>query len=243
MSGMARTAITNSATLGTVRHHTLARLTRSRVQKGTAPAERADDDCPNGPHVSSRKVGSVMHPHHDDVIVRQVRPEGAASVIFLLGTPTSPDQFTVVNRDAAISRALAFATRFYVRAWFANDTAPDAFVLLGTFRKETAEGTVVKSPARRAEAPPRQATETPLDDLAMRIRAEFLELPGMSLTGAHIQRLCGVERSPCQASLDALVAAKFLCVRGDGTYTWLSDAADVAPRRPTTVDLDKPTAL
>jgi hypothetical protein len=164
-----------------------------------------------------------MHPHQDDVIVRQVRREGASSIIFLLGTSTAPDQFTVVSRDAAVSRALAFAKRFRARAWFVDGTDPDGFVLLGTFRKES-----------------RQEAETPLDDLAQRIRAEFLEMPGMYLTGPHIQRLCGAERSPCQASLDALVEAKFLCVRADGTYTRLSDGADAVPARPTSVDLETP---
>jgi hypothetical protein len=64
----------------------------------------------------------------------------------------------------------------------------------------------------------------------------------MYLTDAHIQRLCGVERSPCQAALDALVEAKFLCTRPDGTYTRRSNGADVSPR-PATVGLEAPKAL
>jgi hypothetical protein len=191
-----------------------------------------------------------MHPHSDDVIVRQVRQEGAKSVIFLLGTSTAPDQFTVVSRDAAVSRALALAKHFHVRAWFANDTDPDArFVPLSTLQKETTEvtGSIVltKSAARQIDmnaAASRQGTTTPLGDLALRIRAEFLEMPGMYLTDAHIQRLCGVDRSPCLAALDALVDAKFLCIRPDGTYTRRSNGADVTPR-PATVGLEAPKAL
>jgi hypothetical protein len=102
---------------------------------------------------------------------------------------------------------------------------------------------MAKLDARKADedsAASRQGAETPLDNLARRIRAEFLEMPGMYLTGAHIQRLCGADGSPCQASLDALVEAKFLCVRTDGTYTRLSDGADVARPRPTNMDLGTP---
>ena len=80
-----------------------------------------------------------MHPHSDDVIVRQVQQEGAKSVIFLLGTSTAPDQFTVASRDAAVSQALAFAKRARARAWFTNGSDPNALMLLGTFRTETVE--------------------------------------------------------------------------------------------------------
>jgi hypothetical protein len=198
-----------------------------------------------------------MHPHHDDVIVRQVRQDGAASVTFLLGTSTAPDQFTVLSRDAAVSQALAFAKRVHVRAWFASGTDPDGFVLLGTFRAAPVDGAgssvMAKSAARKTDddaAPSRRGTrignsvtETPLDDLAQRIRAEFLEMPGMYLTGPHIQRLCGVERSPCQASLDALVETKFLRVLPDGTYARRTEGADVAPPRPTNMDLGTRKAL
>ena len=43
-------------------------------------------------------------------------------------------------------------------------------------------------------------------------------MPGLRLTLAQAQRLCGVERALCMAVLDALVANKFLCVKRDGTY-------------------------
>lgn len=71
----------------------------------------------------------------------------------------------------------------------------------------------------------------PLDSVAQRIRAEFLEMPGMHLTGPQVQRLCGVEQSQCQAALDALVEIKFLYVRPNGTYARFGDGADVTPPR------------
>jgi hypothetical protein len=54
--------------------------------------------------------------------------------------------------------------------------------------------------------------------LSQRIRAEYLEMPGMILTTDQVSRLCGMERSACQTVLDALVDAQFLTLKSDGTY-------------------------
>jgi response regulator of citrate/malate metabolism len=51
-----------------------------------------------------------------------------------------------------------------------------------------------------------------------RIRAEFEEMPDMKLTIEQIQRLCGVNRSLCEAALESLVQAHFLCVTSDRRY-------------------------
>jgi hypothetical protein len=63
-----------------------------------------------------------------------------------------------------------------------------------------------------------------------RIRAEYLEMPGLRLTPEQAQRLCGVEPTQCKALLDALVDAKFLCITPDGAYTRASDG-EVPPLR------------
>jgi hypothetical protein len=55
----------------------------------------------------------------------------------VLGTPLSPDQFTLRTRDEAVAQALAYAKRQHVRAWFAK--GDDDFVLLGTLREEQLE--------------------------------------------------------------------------------------------------------
>ena len=55
-----------------------------------------------------------------------------------------------------------------------------------------------------------------------RLRAEFLEMPGLRLTVAQAQRLYGVEPEMCQAILDALVDAKVLYRRSDGHYAQLT---------------------
>ena len=56
-----------------------------------------------------------------------------------------------------------------------------------------------------------------------RIRAEFLEIPGLRLTVEQTRRLCGVEPDLCEAVLDALVDAKFLRLMRDNTYMRLTD--------------------
>lgn len=59
---------------------------------------------------------------------------------------------------------------------------------------------------------------TRIDEVLTRLRAEFLEMPGMRLTREQVQRLCGVEPRPCQTALDWLVDAEFLCVNAHGQY-------------------------
>jgi hypothetical protein len=56
-----------------------------------------------------------------------------------------------------------------------------------------------------------------------RIRAEFLEMPGMRLTPEQVERLSGVDRAICKCVLDDLVRAKFLGALPNGSYGRLSD--------------------
>ena len=48
-----------------------------------------------------------------------------------------------------------------------------------------------------------------------RIRAEYLEMPGMRLTAMQAQRLSGVDISVCRLVLEDLVRARFLYVGHD----------------------------
>jgi hypothetical protein len=64
-----------------------------------------------------------------------------------------------------------------------------------------------------------------------RLRAEFLEMPGLRLTAEQIHRLCGVERADCVMALDALVEENFLCAKADGTYVRTTEG-NLARRRP-----------
>ncbi len=52
-----------------------------------------------------------------------------------------------------------------------------------------------------------------------RIRAEYLEMPGMRLTPTQVQRLSGVDISVCTLVLEDLVRAQFLYRGHDGSYS------------------------
>ena len=49
-----------------------------------------------------------------------------------------------------------------------------------------------------------------LPTLIDRVRAEFLEMPGMQLTLAQASRLFGLDAAACQHVIDVLVKASFL---------------------------------
>jgi len=68
------------------------------------------------------------------------------------------------------------------------------------------------------------------------IRAEFTEMPGLTLKTEQVQRLCGVERGTCDEVLRRLVDLGFLALRSDGSYA-RSKNADIARLRPTKAHL------
>jgi hypothetical protein len=70
-----------------------------------------------------------------------------------------------------------------------------------------------------------------VQDVIERLRAEFVEMPGLRLNAEQVERLCGVEHTMCQSILDALVDAKFLCRKPDGIYARLTDGAAPPERR------------
>lgn len=75
----------------------------------------------------------MNHPDQADAIVRQRR--GNPHVVYLLGTPATPDQVSLATREEAVTHAIAFARRQRVRAWF--DNGDNTFLLLGTFKEDT----------------------------------------------------------------------------------------------------------
>lgn len=68
------------------------------------------------------------------------------------------------------------------------------------------------------------------DLLLRRICGEFLEMPGLRLTGAQAQRLWGLDQGTCLELLESLVDANFLCRRRDGMYTRLTDGRESSPQ-------------
>ena len=81
-------------------------------------------------------------------------------------------------------------------------------------------------------------TVVPYDALLKRMRAEFMEMPGLRLPPrAGTQRLCGVERTVCQPVLDMLVHTKFLCVKANGAYARVTDGTHTPRPHPAKADL------
>jgi hypothetical protein len=80
---------------------------------------------------------------------------------------------------------------------------------------------------------------SPTERLFERVRAEYLEMPGLRLTCEQVQRLCGIERTVCQMVLNALVDERFLCVKPDGHYA-LSTDGEIPYPRAANADLSRP---
>jgi hypothetical protein len=55
-------------------------------------------------------------------------------------------------------------------------------------------------------------------DVLQRVRAEFLEMPGLRLTRAQARRLWALDETLCDAILAALVEARFLVHSGSMAF-------------------------
>lgn len=75
-----------------------------------------------------------------------------------------------------------------------------------------------------------------IEDVIERIRAEYLEMPGLRLRAEQVQRLCGIEQRVCRLVLDTLVDAQFLSVNPEGQYGRSTDGhvSRLASRRTAT---------
>jgi hypothetical protein len=63
------------------------------------------------------------------------------------------------------------------------------------------------------------------DPILLRIRAEYLEMPGLTLTSAQAQRLWGLDAQTCLQFLELLTSERFLDRRANGTYARLTDSS------------------
>ena len=57
-----------------------------------------------------------------------------------------------------------------------------------------------------------------LQQIVIRIKAEFLELPGLRLTLPQASRLFGVDQAACEHVLTSLVSHRFLKTMKDGSF-------------------------
>jgi hypothetical protein len=61
-------------------------------------------------------------------------------------------------------------------------------------------------------------TTSMIGPIALHIRAEYLESPGLRLTATQIQRLWRLDAIQCEAVLTALIDARFLRRTGNGEF-------------------------
>jgi hypothetical protein len=98
-------------------------------------------------------------------------------------------------------------------------------------------GAILKVPELELQAGIR-AMNNPLFPLTLqRIRAEYLEMPGLTLTPGQVQRLCGLDGAACEQAIRELVETGFLAVRADGAVARLKDA-EQARLRPAKASLE-----
>ena len=74
----------------------------------------------------------------------------------------------------------------------------------------------------------------PYRTLVERVRAEFLEMPGLQLTLEQAQRFWGIDRAACREVFDSLIEIGFLCVRPNGMYGRVSEGIDHLRPQPVT---------
>ncbi len=55
-----------------------------------------------------------------------------------------------------------------------------------------------------------------LDEVLLRVRAEFLEMPGLKLTLRQAERLWGLDSATCEALVESLTESKFLARTREG---------------------------
>lgn len=88
-----------------------------------------------------------------------------------------------------------------------------------------------RSVAVSADPPIEPRSEPGIPNLLHRIKAEFLEMPGLKLTELQAQRLWSLDSTRCAALLGALVDAGFLFRTPDGAVMRAAGVAMAPPRR------------
>lgn len=65
----------------------------------------------------------------------------------------------------------------------------------------------------------------PPEETLTRVRAEFLEMPGLKLTVPQAQRLWGVDRGTCEALIAELTERRFLSRTRDGSVVLRTESS------------------
>lgn len=66
------------------------------------------------------------------------------------------------------------------------------------------------------------AVEKPVTEWVNRVRAEYVEMPGLALTAEQMRRLWLLDASLCDAVVSSLVESGFLWLRPDNRYARVS---------------------
>lgn len=70
-----------------------------------------------------------------------------------------------------------------------------------------------------------------LDELIVRIRGEYLEMPGLALTVPQAQRLWGLDHSTCERLFQRLVEARFVRRTRHGRFVLWDASSPVTASR------------
>lgn len=62
-----------------------------------------------------------------------------------------------------------------------------------------------------------------LDDVLLRVKAEFLEMPGLKLTILQAVRLWGLDLATCEVLIERLTESKFLARTREGAIVLRSE--------------------
>ena len=63
-----------------------------------------------------------------------------------------------------------------------------------------------------------QTHKAPTVNCVGRVRAEYLDMPGLNLTKAQVRRLWGIDAATCDAALQTLTRSGFLERTANGLY-------------------------
>jgi hypothetical protein len=80
------------------------------------------------------------------------------------------------------------------------------------------------------------------EQLLLRIRGEYLEMPGLRLTRDQAQRLWAVDHATCAAALEMLVTLGFLTCGPSGHYKRRIDGSSARAVRMIKADLNSSTS-
>jgi hypothetical protein len=69
----------------------------------------------------------------------------------------------------------------------------------------------------------------PTDDIIRRIRAEYLEMPGLCVTERQAQRLWNLDAHTCRMALAYLLETHFLCEAVGGHYARRAERTTAFP--------------